>query len=159
MMPLDLAEAGFSTMGNRFIIAGGISEEARENHNNFIYEFNLEDEMFYKLPEELLQWVKAPAAVLTGDLENSTKFRSRMILGKILSLSLWVSLTCQVLLFSDPDTLIVVGGLDDRVTQKRAEKICPMETSPPCNSPKRLPQSRTLFRGLFVLKSIYINSH
>lgn len=88
MMPLDLAEAGFSTMGNRFIIAGGISEEARENHNNFIYEFNLEDEMFYKLPEELLQWVKAPAAVLTGDLENSTKFRSRMILGKILSLSL-----------------------------------------------------------------------
>ena len=64
-MPLDLSASGFSTMGNRFVIAGGWSEY-REHYSNFVYEFNMEDEMFLKLPEELLQWVEAPTALLTG---------------------------------------------------------------------------------------------
>ena len=65
LMPLDLSEASFSTMGNRFVIAGGWSVN-RDNFNTFIYEFDVEDEMFFRLPEELLQWVEAPTALLTG---------------------------------------------------------------------------------------------
>lgn len=75
-MPIDLADASYSTIDNRFVIAGGISTEARDNFNNFIYEFNLEEEMFKKLPEELLQWVQGPAAVLMGKQSNATRLRS-----------------------------------------------------------------------------------
>lgn len=62
---MDLSEAGYSTFGNRFIIAGGFSI-SRDNINDYIYEYDIEDEVFRKLTEELQQWVDAPTAVLTG---------------------------------------------------------------------------------------------
>ena len=64
---MDLAEFGYSTFGNRFVIAGGWSD-LYDDYGYYIFQYDIEDEAFYKLPEEIHYRAEANVAILTGNI-------------------------------------------------------------------------------------------
>lgn len=65
-MVIDVAEGGFGSFGNRFIVAGGWSDYYVD-YSPWILQYDSEAEDFVLLPEQIHYPAEANVALLTGE--------------------------------------------------------------------------------------------